>query len=61
VRDLRQEVPDRQDTGGSPPGRPPQPEAVLVQALRLQGRTKSLAGLKIIKTFFYSSLTLSHN
>jgi hypothetical protein len=43
VRDLREEVPDGQDVGGSPQSRPSQPEAVLLQALRLQGRTKGLS------------------
>ena len=43
VRDLRQEVPDRQDVGGPPPGCSPQPETVFLQAVRLQSRPEGFA------------------
>ena len=38
---MRQEVPDRQDARGASQGGPPQPEAILLQTVRLQSRTES--------------------
>ena len=40
---MRQEVPDRQNTGGPSQSCSSQPEAFLLQVVRLQGRTEGFA------------------